>query len=440
MTSREHESRAGAGTNRRWHAWRSRRKLLWLVAICLFIGAPAAAYRERMAVYDDVRMVEGFVSHYEAPKIAWVTAAPQDEGLSGQCVSDLFASLKRRRSATLILIRGGRIVSEWYNDVDGSDFRQANAAMAKGVVGSIALLTALTEGRLRLDDSAWHYIPAWRTDSIRSAITIRDLASHRSGLADVDFFRGEDGDLAGWRAAYYAHPDQRFSMAIHRVPMIFEPGSHWQYSGIGYYALAYAITASLQGGPEQDIPTLLEQRIMRPLGIPRSDWELSYGQTYHVDGMRLYAIGSGAAFAPRAEARIGELLLEGGRWNGRQLIDRRWIEDLLQPPTVTRFVPDTSGARPVPAGGWYLNADHTWPALAPDAFAAIGTTDKVLLVVPSLDLVMLRTGGSLASPGENLLTGLRDQLMDPLARCIVGPSQRMRDHTAPFVHLAVGPH
>src|SRR5262249_34556567 len=158
-------------------------------------------------------------------------------------------------------------------------------------------------------DPAWKYIPAWRTDSVRSRIRIRDLASHQSGLDDVDFTLAGEHRLEPWQQDYWEHPGERFHMAIDKAPFVYPPGTRFSYSGVGFYALACALAVSLQSAPQHDVRTLLRERIMQPVGIPDEDWRLSYGASYQVDGMTLYAIGSGARYTARAVARMGELML-----------------------------------------------------------------------------------------------------------------------------------
>ena len=102
----------------------------------------------------------------------------------------------------------------------------------------------------------------------------QDLAFHTAGIDDVDFFKGMKGTLTGWKKEYYDNESQRFKFAVERVPMLFEPGTKEKYSGIGYYALAYAVTKSLQGSPYTSIYDLFRRRITEPLGLPTISWSI----------------------------------------------------------------------------------------------------------------------------------------------------------------------
>ena len=91
-------------------------------------------------------------------------------------------------------------------------------------------------------------------------------------------------------------------------------------------ALAYAVTASLKNAPQADIYAALKARLFDPLGIPETEWSIGYGHAYAVDGLRLYANWGGAAFSPRATARIGELMLRQGEWQGKRLFNQLLVE------------------------------------------------------------------------------------------------------------------
>lgn len=89
--------------------------------------------------------------------------------------------------------------------------------------------------------------------------------------------------------------------------------------------LASAVTASLQGG---DIHTLLKTRLFDPFGIPEGAWSIGYGRGYEVGDLNLYANWGGASFTARAAARIGQLMMLGGIWNGRELVHRAAVKQV----------------------------------------------------------------------------------------------------------------
>jgi hypothetical protein len=130
-------------------------------------------------------------------------------------------------------------------------------------------------------------------------------------------------------------------------------------------ALSYAVTASLKGG---DIRTLLKDRLMDPLGIPEAEWSIGYNTAYEVDGLKLYANWGGAAFTARAAARIGELMIQQGQWNGRELIRRDVVKRLLTDQRLPRPARSATDPAPGSALAWYVNTDGIWPEAPRDTF------------------------------------------------------------------------
>ena len=308
--------------------------------------------------------------------------------------------LAARRTKNLVVMRGGRVIYEWYAPDSGPQTRHYTASMAKAIVGGLSLLLAMQDGRIRPDDPASKYIPAWRSHAAKSKITIRHLATHSSGIEDAEENKIPHDKLPGWKGAFWKRDPDPFSIAIRDAPVIFEPGTSYAYSNPGMAALAYAVTASLTAAPQRDIRNLLKDRVFDPIGLEEDDWSIGYGRAYEVDGLSLYANWGGGSFSPRAVARIGQLLLQRGNWNTRELIDAKIIAQATRYAGTPRQRRATDDPAPGSGLGWWVNDDGVWKSVPRDAFAGAGAGHQVLLVVPSLDLVIVRNGGVLREPGE----------------------------------------
>lgn len=387
-------------------------------------GAAVLGHRAALAKTFEATLVkaENRFRRRPAPDVVWETADPEVEGLSRAALDSLRTRLAAQGTEAFLVIRGNHVVCEWYRSWRGANLRQGLGAMAKATTANVALLAAATDGWIAFDDPARKYVPGWRGDPLRSRIRLADLAAHQSGLATEDF----GAPQGGWRQPYLEHPEQRFAIALSRVPVVFPPGTRYNYAGAGYYVLAYALTAGLKKAPQHDIRTFLQDRVMRPIGIPDADWQLSYGESYEMDGMTLYAMGSGAEYTARAAARMGQLILDFGRWGDRRLLDSALVAWSLQPATA-QLPPDSGDYRRPPStkgGGWAANSRASWPEVPRDAVAAMGSGHEIILVVPSLDLVMVRLGRAL-SPDAEFGPTTRDHLFAPLMRAVIGPSSRM---------------
>ncbi len=325
---------------------------------------------------------------------------------------DRLAELHTR---ALLVVSGGKIVYEWYASGENANKKQGTASLAKAIVGGNSLMLALQDRRLQADDPAARYIPYWRDVPGKSAITIRELATHTSGIEDAE----QDGighmQLPGWKGAFWRRDPDPFSVAVRQAPVVFPPGTSYAYSNPGMAALAYAVTASLKGAAQTDIRELLKAKLFDPLGIPESHWSIGYGQAYPVDGMQLYATWGGGAFTPRATARLGQLMLQQGEWEGQRLIGRMLAQRMTSYAGMP--VQQRTPSNPGPASGlcWWLNFDGIWPDVPRDAFAGAGAGQELLLVVPSLDLVVVRNGALMGS-ADHFWRDAVDEVFRPAAR------------------------
>jgi CubicO group peptidase (beta-lactamase class C family) len=342
-----------------------------------------------------------------AGRFDWGAAAPESQGMSSQKLGALRESLAARKTQALLLIRDDTIVAEWYAPGHSSARTHYTASMAKAIVGGVSLAVAMNDGLIALDDPAARFIPQWKDDPRRSRITIRQLGSHTSGIADAEEAGKRHEELTGWQGDFWKRldpPHDPFTISRDVVPVRFDPGAERQYSNPGIAMLSYAVTAALRDrdAPVKDIRTLLRDRIMRPIGVPDEEWVCGYGQTFTVDGLPLVAAWGGGNYTARAVARIGRLMLRGGDWEGERLLS----------PEAVRQTTGSSGLPGAGGMGWWTNAGALCPALPRDAFWGSGAGGQVLLVVPSLKLIVVRNGDRL-DDGDNQ-RALKTYLFDPL--------------------------
>src|SRR5262249_38692658 len=159
----------------------------------------------------------------------------------------------------------------------------------------------------------------------------------------------------------------------------------FQYSNPGVAMLTYCVTAAIRNSAHNDIRTLLRDRVLRPIGVPDSDWSVGYGKTFTVDGLPLIGSWGGGAFTARATARIGRLVLREGDWDGQKVFSK----EILRQITTDSGLPGNCGM------GWWSNGAGRYSKLPKDAVWGAGAGDQLLLVVPSLNLIMVRNGETL---------------------------------------------
>jgi len=321
----------------------------------------------------------------------WPTATPESQGMSSARLDVIKERLAVKKTRAFLVVRNDSVVYEWYAPGVTATTKQGTASLAKALVGGMSLAVAITDGRISIDDPAAKFVPQWQSDPRKSKITIRHLGSHTSGLSDSTTENVKHAEQPGWMGDFWKRldpPRDPFTIARDETPMLFAPGEKLQYSNPGIGMLTYCVTAAIRGGEHKDIRTLLRERVMRPIGVPDAEWSVGYGQTWVVDGLPLVATWGGGAYTPRATARIGRLVLHEGNWEGRQLLSQDAVRQ------VTRDAGLTGNC----GMGWWSNAGQRYAGLPKDAVWGAGAGDQLLLVVPSLNLIMVRNGETL-TPG-----------------------------------------
>jgi CubicO group peptidase (beta-lactamase class C family) len=328
-----------------------------------------------------------------------------------------WAALKDRSTTALLVIRHDRIVFERYATGFDRTKPHFTASMAKALVGGLSLMVAMGDGRIQPDDPASRYVPRWRDDPQRRAITVRHLATHTTGIEDAEEGGLPHDRLKGWKGDFWKRlppPNDPFSLARDRAPVLDVPGTKARYSNPGMAMLGYCVTASLRGAADEDLRSLLKRRVMGPLGVPDAEWSAGYGSVTTVDGLPLVATWGGGSYSPNAVARVGRLMLHRGTWEGRQLL----------PPTVVDTALRHSGQPGHSGLGWWVNAEwngaRLWKSAPEDAFGGSGAGQQLLLVVPSLDLIVVRNGRQL-DPALGHEDGLDRHVVAPVIRAITTP-------------------
>ncbi|MBO0726951.1 MAG: serine hydrolase [Blastocatellia bacterium] len=405
-------------------------RFLFLACLTVALTAPVVSMAVRRL---DQRL---YARHgFAATTFEWRTDTPEGQGMSKGKLDALRDVLAARKTTTFLVVRNDRIVYEWYAPDYSASKPHGTASLAKAVVAGLSLGVALTDGRIALDDRAAKFIPQWRNDPRKSKITIRHLGSHTSGMEDAEDDNLPHEKLAGWKGDFWKRldpPDDPFTIARDRTTAIYEPGAKLQYSNPGVAMLTYCVTAAINGGASKDIRSLLAERALRPIGVSDDEWSAGYNRTFTVDGLPLVASWGGASFTARALARIGRLILRHGDWDGRRILSREAVRQI----TGDAGLPGHCGM------GWWTNAAGRYEKLPKDAVYGAGAGDQVLLVIPSINLIMVRNGQTIEPPpldATDVFAAYHDPrakiLFEPLVEAIT--DKRQSTGKAPPPHSAV---
>jgi len=172
----------------------------------------------------------------DSPGWDWTAASPESQGLVTSRMEGVWTNLQAHHTAIFLVIRNDKMVFERYAPGFNQTTNHYTASLAKALVGGMAVAVAIRDGRLALDNRASQYVPQWSDDPVKSKITIRQLGSHTSGLADAEEGGLPHDQLTGWKGDFWKRfppPNDPFTISRDKAPVLFAPGAGFQYSNPG---------------------------------------------------------------------------------------------------------------------------------------------------------------------------------------------------------------
>jgi CubicO group peptidase (beta-lactamase class C family) len=315
----------------------------------------------------------------------WPTASLEAAGIDRLAVERIVGtllampmdSLAAPQVHALLVARHGRLVLEEYFHGEHRARMHETRSAAKSVTSMLtgAAMRAGVPVRLASPVYAAMGDTSAGLDPRKRAMTLRHLLTMASGYDCDDSDDSRPGN-EGRMLDQSEEPDYyRFTLA---VPLAFAPGDRAVYCSINPN-LALGVVARAAGRSPMD---LFDRLLGEPMGIRRYAWVLDpAGHPYG---------GGSVRFLPRDFLKFGQLMLDGGVWRGRRLLDRAYVDESTSP--LVRI-----GERGYGFLWWGL--DYPVAGRPVHAFAALGTGGQVLVVVPSLDLVIGSFGGNFSSAG-----------------------------------------
>jgi CubicO group peptidase (beta-lactamase class C family) len=340
----------------------------------------------------------------QPPDVAWPTrewptgASPNQDELDA-VVDEMFTDEHLALTNAVVVVQGGRVLSERYGDEQfyfdrpaepiTRDSQLLSWSTAKSILHMI-VGTLVDEGRL--DPNQLAPVPEWSDEGDpRHQIRVRDLLAMRDGLAYIEEYEiGQTSD-----AIEMLFGDAKEDMAAFTAakPLAHEPGTFFNYSS-GTTNVLSRIVADLVGYGD-DYRSFLQRRLFDPIGMT------SAVATFDPSGV---FVASSFVHAPALEfAKFGLLYLRGGEWDGRQLISREWAATAQVPLSIEA----SSGLRY--SWKWWVSDDEF------GTYWANGYEGQMISVVPALDALILRFGHSPAeSYGPRL--AWRERVLAVLAK------------------------
>ena len=321
----------------------------------------------------------------------WQTAEPASVGLDAKRLNRAVARIRNgtyQNVHSLLVVKDGKLVFEDYFrgytwNYSGNQFRgdlvdfdrdtRHNLASVTKSFTSALVGIAIDQGLIGgVGDQVFSFFPQYASlqGDGKDRLTLDHLLTMRSGLE--------------WNEMEVPYDDvQNDLIQLFRVPdpvtyilsksLVAEPGKDWYYNG-GNTNLLGEVIRSATG---QRMDAFAERYLFAPLGITNYQWD-------HINADMIHASGN-LQLRPRDMAKFGLLYLNGGVWNGQQIVSQEWVEASTQPHAA------------LTGGGygyqWWLRS-YDYGSEAARCFFAAGWGGQRIHLFPDLDMVVVFTGGN----------------------------------------------
>ncbi len=328
-----------------------------------------------------------------AAPFAWTTVAPADAGFDPDLAARLDAALAAGRLPNLhgvIVARGGKLVLERYAPGADMSWGRSLGTVAFGPdtlhdlrsatksVNSLLYGIALAQGKVPAPEAnlmaQFPEYPDLAADPARQHLTVGHVLTMTMGTdwdeMSIPYTNPANSEIAMERA-----PDRYRFILERRV--VGEAGVRWTYNGGASALLGRMIVQ----GTGQSLPDFARRVLFQPLGIGTFEWMRGTDDTP--------SAASGLRMRPRDLARIGQMVLQKGKWDGRAVVPESWLAASFQ-PQVAIDGPLRYGYQ------WYIGT----PPAGARWVGAMGNGGQRLYVLPDLDLIVVTTFGNYDQPDQ----------------------------------------
>lgn len=254
------------------------------------------------SAFLNTSLAQGNAQPSPLPRGAQATLPPQvDDWITDRAVTGL-----------VILKDGELVFEEYYKDTNATDLR-INWSVSKSYLSAL-FGVLLDEGVFdSIDEPVTRYAPELATTAYADA-SIKDVLQMSSGVSfDEDYLAFfSDINKMGRVLALGGSMD---GFALKQNASFAAPGEAWKYVSIDTHVIGMVI----RGATGQDIVTLLTEKIIAPLGFEADPF-------YLTDGYGIAFVLGGLNTTTRDNARFGQMIANGGNWQGQQVVPRDWVD------------------------------------------------------------------------------------------------------------------
>ena len=333
-------------------------------------------------------------------------SAPEAQGVSSAGILSFIEAADRSIESmnSFMLVRHGHVVAEGWWAPYRAEAPHSLYSLSKSFT-STAVGLAIAEGKLSLDDEVLKFFPddapAEPSNNLK-AMRVSDLLRMSTGQQSEPARTSNEP----WTKTFLAQP----------VP--FKPGTHFLYNT----SATYMLSAIVQKATGTTVLDYLRPRLFEPLGIEHPTWETS--------PQGISAGGYGLSIRTEDIARFGQLYLQKGNWQGKQLVPESWVEAATSRQT-------SNGSNP--QSDWDQGYGYQFWRCRHGAYRGDGAFGQYCVVMPEQDAVVAITSG--VKDMQAVLNLVWDKLLpamspSPLSRRRRRPSKTRAEAENPYAPSA----
>ncbi len=332
-------------------------------------------------------------------------STPEAQGISSSALLAFVEAADKQIDSfhSFMLVRHGHVVAEGWWTPYSAGSPHALYSLSKSFT-STAVGLAISEGKLSLDDEVLKFFPddapARPSQNLKS-MRVSDLLRMSTGHQEEP--KRPEGEV--WTRVFLAQP----------VP--HKPGTHFLYNT----SATYMLSAIVQKATGQTVLDYLRPRLFEPLGIENPTWGTS------PQGVSLG--GYGLSVRTEDIARFGQLYLQRGQWNGRQLVPASWVDAATARQT-------SNGSNP--KSDWDQGYGYQFWRCRHGAYRGDGAFGQYCIVLPEQDAVVAITSG--VRDMQAVLNLVWDRLLPAMKPGALGPDDAARSRLEQtLAHLTLRP-
>ena len=268
---------------------------------------------------------------------------------------------------SFVIVRHGKIISEGWWSPYGKELKHVMYSVSKSFT-SLGVGLAIAENKLNLTDKVVTFFPQSIPDTLSAymrEMTVQDLLKMSAGMNTDPLFNVRGS--TDWPKVFLSAKVEN------------KPGSVFKYNNMA----SFMLSAIVQKATGVKLVEFLKPRLFEPLGIKNFTWDESpEGYTFGAIGLKIQS---------EDMAKVGQMLLQKGKWNGKQIVPQSWVEEATSMQIMSNAPENKT---PKELNDWEQGYGYQFWRCRNNGYRADGLGGQFIIVLPEKDAVVVLTSAA----------------------------------------------